>query len=125
MEKSSLKAATTRTIPARSTAAKVAIPARRAVSPRRAEAASFPNKDRKPAEKQYTLRPSANRSAKLPIWDIAGTPLFGCYIFSEKCVVCKWIDVGLGQFLVTYGQPLGGSMHRSLRFAQDDNFKSR
>src|SRR5271167_1814120 len=71
MEKSSLNAASTRTMPASSTAAKVAIPARRAVSPRRAEASSLPNNAKKPARKEYALRPSASISAKLPISDIA------------------------------------------------------
>src|SRR5208337_2944584 len=89
MEKSSLNAATTRTIAANSTAANVAMPARRAVSPRRAEAASLPNNAKKPARKEYALRPSASSSAKLPIRDIRETPLFLYRIFSEKRVVCK------------------------------------
>src|ERR1700704_1755079 len=72
MEKSSLKAAATRTTAASSTAPKAAIPARRAVSPKRMEPASRPNNARKPARKEYELRPSANRSAKLPMVDMTG-----------------------------------------------------
>jgi len=59
--------AATSTMPARSTAAKVAMPARRAVSPKRAEEASFLNRDNRPARKEYALRTSAAISAKLPI----------------------------------------------------------
>src|ERR1019366_7109431 len=71
MEKSSLNAATTRTMPASSTAAKVAIPARRAVSPIGPEAGCLLNNSaRRPTTKEYALRPSANMSAQLPIVDI-------------------------------------------------------
>src|SRR5262250_3198094 len=74
MEKSSLNAAMTRTIAASRTAANVAIPARRAVSPSLAERASRWNKERIPAKHEYKLRQSAKRSAKLPIWDMRDNP---------------------------------------------------
>src|SRR3977135_944354 len=74
IEKSSRNADVTSTIAANSTAPNAAIPARRAVSPRRIEPVSRTNKARMPARNEYELRPSANRSAKLPIWDIGGNP---------------------------------------------------
>src|ERR1039458_5602774 len=65
MEKSSLNAATTRTIPASNTAAKVAIPARRGGSPRRGHAASFPHNAKKTARKEKAPR-SRGRSKARP-----------------------------------------------------------
>ncbi len=55
-------------MPASSTAAKVAIPARRAVSPRRAEAASLPNNARKPARKR--IRTQAERQQQRKASDL-------------------------------------------------------
>src|SRR5450755_2151249 len=73
MEKSLLKAALTSTVAARATKPKVAMPARRAVSPRRSERGPFSTRDKAPAKKLYPLRAKASRSAKLPICDM-GNP---------------------------------------------------
>src|ERR1019366_7561472 len=77
-------------MPASSTVANVATPARRAVSPIGPEAGCLLNNNAKrPTTKEYALRPSANMSAQLPIVDIAGTPQYLYRIFSEKRVVCN------------------------------------
>src|SRR5215472_7274011 len=76
MEKSLRNAAVTRTRAATNTAAKVAIPARRAVSLSRAEPAPFMHSATNPHKNAYPLRASASRSAKLPTWD-----MLRCYFF--------------------------------------------
>src|SRR5215469_16901621 len=70
IEKSLRNAAVTRIRAARNTAAKVAIPARRAVSLSRAEPAPFVTSATNPPKNAYPLRASASRSAKLPSWDM-------------------------------------------------------
>src|SRR5258708_362400 len=74
MEKSSRNAAVTSTTAARTTAPNAAIPARRAVSLRRIEPASRPNKATRPARNEYELRHNASNSAKLPTVDMGGNP---------------------------------------------------
>src|SRR5215469_7040756 len=76
IEKSLRNAAVTRMTAARNTAAKVAIPARRAVSPSRAEAAPFMHKATSPHKNAYPPRARASRSTKLPTWD-----MLRCYFF--------------------------------------------
>ena len=57
---------------ARNTRAKVAIPARRAVSPSRSEPGPGWAKASAPARNEYALNANASRSAKLPICDMEG-----------------------------------------------------
>src|SRR4051794_2487715 len=66
MEKSSLKADTTRMKDARNTAPKAAMPARRAVSERRSEASPRTSKATNPTTKEYAQRTNAIRRARLP-----------------------------------------------------------
>ena len=73
MEKSSRKAQITRTTDARKTAAKVAMPARRAVSPMRSEPAPSINAII-PARNVYRLNANARSSAKLPNSAMRETP---------------------------------------------------
>src|SRR5215467_14442901 len=70
IEKSLRNAAVTRMTAARNTAAKVAIPARRAVSLSRAEPAPFMHNATNPHKHAYPLRARASRSTKLPTWDM-------------------------------------------------------
>src|SRR5437667_11933433 len=70
MEKSSWNAEVTSTKAARNTRAKVAIPARRAVSPNRSELEPGRANASAPARNEYALNANASRSAKLPICDM-------------------------------------------------------
>src|SRR5258708_5706319 len=75
MEKSLENAAIINTIAANNTNAKVAMPARRAVSPRRSDPAPLRAMARIPARNEYALSARARRSAKLPISDM-GSPAY-------------------------------------------------
>src|ERR1700732_4137585 len=80
MEKSFWNADTTSTTAARKTIAKLAMPARRAVSPNLPQPGPLLTSAKMPARKEYALRASASRSAKLPICDMGGVL---ARIFSE------------------------------------------